>query len=233
MLTRLKKPLGYINRWRHRKGFGIHSPFAFHLVTSVLGESMPYYAYSRLASFVAAGRTHSHIYTRTYSCKNLFMLFRLVNFRQPRFIVEAGDGPLLCTLAMSMAKPSAACVAIGSMKRPAGRVTSLFLENPNNRVFTGNELKWLHHWLNEGNPLELFHVTSSTHYRELVEAALPYAGAHTLFVIENIHASREKSLWWQQLVESEATGVTFDLGRVGLLFFDKEAYCKLHYQLIF
>lgn len=39
-----------LRRWRTR-GFGIHSPFAFALMTKVIGETDPYYCYDTLHSF--------------------------------------------------------------------------------------------------------------------------------------------------------------------------------------
>ncbi len=38
--------LKYLTLWRHGRGFGIHSPFAFRFITEVLRMRVPYYAYS-------------------------------------------------------------------------------------------------------------------------------------------------------------------------------------------
>lgn len=40
--------MGWLARYRHSKGFGVHSPFAFRFITEVLGEKCPYYDYARL-----------------------------------------------------------------------------------------------------------------------------------------------------------------------------------------
>lgn len=42
--------MGWLARYRHSKGFGVHSPFAFRFITEVLGERCPYYDFDRLAS---------------------------------------------------------------------------------------------------------------------------------------------------------------------------------------
>lgn len=42
--------LGWLTRYRHSKGFGVHSPFAFRFITEVLGEKCPYYDFDRLPS---------------------------------------------------------------------------------------------------------------------------------------------------------------------------------------
>ena len=37
-----------LSRFRYRCGYGVHSPFAFSLITDVIYEKMPYYAYDLL-----------------------------------------------------------------------------------------------------------------------------------------------------------------------------------------
>ena len=45
----LKRPFIWLSRFRHRCGYGVHSPFAFNLITQVIYESTPYYKYRDLA----------------------------------------------------------------------------------------------------------------------------------------------------------------------------------------
>ncbi len=35
----------WIKRFRKRKGYGVHSPFAFQLITQVINQKTPYYAF--------------------------------------------------------------------------------------------------------------------------------------------------------------------------------------------
>ena len=50
MLLALKRPFIWLYRFRHRCGYGVHSPFAFNLITHVIYETTPYYKYKELAS---------------------------------------------------------------------------------------------------------------------------------------------------------------------------------------
>lgn len=42
-------------RWRHGRGFGIHSPFAYDFITRTLRERLPYYAYDSIDALAADG----------------------------------------------------------------------------------------------------------------------------------------------------------------------------------
>lgn len=64
-------------RISHRKGYGIHSPFAFNLVTGVIYERAQYYAYGELAEKFAAE-------ARDYPQRDLRLLLRLCNDAGPR-----------------------------------------------------------------------------------------------------------------------------------------------------
>ncbi len=62
----------WVVRFRHRRGYGIHSPFAFNLVRGVIYESGEYYAYAPL---------HTWRQTRLSDLreKDDRLLFRLIN----------------------------------------------------------------------------------------------------------------------------------------------------------
>ena len=68
--------LAYYKRWRHSKGFGIHSPFAYRFITEVLCQPLPYYSYSRIGSD-----------------KDLRLLVRLLAFFRPERIMIMSRNP--------------------------------------------------------------------------------------------------------------------------------------------
>lgn len=92
-MGRLRRYRTAFRRYRHSKGFGIHSPFAFRFVLNVLRERNPYYAYSGLAELrhSVIVRTRHHLrHPRIISLKNAKLIFRVVNYFNPRQVLQIG-----------------------------------------------------------------------------------------------------------------------------------------------
>ena len=88
LLLCIKRPFIWLSRFRYRCGYGVHSPFAFSLITDVIYEKMPYYAYSSLKK-EQKKMIRERGWTKGSQKVNRF-LFRLVNKVQPATIIEVG-----------------------------------------------------------------------------------------------------------------------------------------------
>ena len=88
LLLCIKRPFIWLSRFRYRCGYGVHSPFAFSLITDVIYEKMPYYAYSSLKK-EQKKMIRERGWTKGSQKVNRF-LFRLVNRVQPDTIIEVG-----------------------------------------------------------------------------------------------------------------------------------------------
>ena len=58
---------------------------------------------------------------------------------------------------------------------------------------------------------------------------LPYAKPDTVIVVEDL-GKKQKKEWWSEVIKDERIGVTFQMSKVGLLFFDPKM-TKQHYVL--
>ena len=76
----------WCRRFRYRCGYGVHSPSDFFLITSVVYEDLPYYAYERL-KMSSSSKSLPH-----YREKVNKLLFRLVNYFRPMSLIEVGEG---------------------------------------------------------------------------------------------------------------------------------------------
>ena len=78
----IRNPFVWLRRIRYRRGYGIHSPYAYNLVTGVLYNPGTYYAYSWLDRLLPPRVRLFHL--RSMAVHRL--LFRLANHWQPRLI---------------------------------------------------------------------------------------------------------------------------------------------------
>ena len=85
-------------------------------------------------------------------------------------------------------------------------------------------MELLCHSLQEFGTIDMLHIAHTTYYKEAINAALPYVSDRTLIVIEGIRTDKGKHEWWRNLLENRQTGITYDLGETGLLFFDRSRH---------
>ena len=81
-----RNPFVWLLRFRHRRGYGIHSPFAYNLVTQVLYCPGRYYADERLDGLF---KWWERIFCHRRVSRNR-LLFRLANYWQPKEVYIPG-----------------------------------------------------------------------------------------------------------------------------------------------
>lgn len=213
-----------INEWIRRKrnshGYGVQSPNDFHFVQHVLREKSAYYAYAELHKSIDALPPHlphypEHIYR---------LLFRLANHAKPKTMIEVGTGAGLSAQALAMARPSGQCITIASPNEHSKEVATILAHHPQVTTLIGDEMALFEQVLQEIGTIELLHIGHTSHYSEVVERALCHVNDNSLFVIEGLRDSAEKQAWWRSLQNNHNTGVSYDTGSVGILFFDKTRY---------
>lgn len=207
ILLALKRPFIWLARIRYRCGYGVHSPFAFELITDLIYEKTPYYAYRQLAAEQKKQAPHRGKGWNCETRKVNRLLFRLVNRYQPRLVIDAGVFSA-ASLYLQSGKVSAAYVF-------ASELSELFLE-----AGAPVDFLYLH---DEKNP---------TFVEEVFRICAARSTAQSVFVVHGIHYSRPMKALWKRLQSDARVGVSFDLYDVGILFFDTSKI-KQHYTVNF
>lgn len=209
-----------VNNWIRRKrnslGFGVQSPNDFYFVQNVLREKMHYYGYRDLRDLQRSTASSAGSYPEEINR----LLFRLANYAHPEVIVEVGTGSGLSACAMAIAHFFGQCITI-SERGGIDDVVSAFSQIV---VEEGDEVDCFCQIANRLGTIEMLHVAHTEHYQEVVDYALKHVCDRTLFVIEGIRDSKEKLDWWKSLQSCKPVSVSYDIGNLGLLFFDKHRH---------
>ena len=197
----------WCRRFRYRCGYGVHSPSDFFLITSVVYERLPYYAYERHKK-TSSSKSLPH-----YREKVNKLLFRLVNFYRPGSLIEVGEGNGEAFRYMNQARTSMVSVGLKGVEKEE---TLCRLEA---------ELKRL-------EKVDFLHIAFTPFYKEIFEIAFPYLHDESCVVVGDIYASAEREAWWKALISDERVRISFDLYDIGLLRFEKKRF-KQNYKVNF
>lgn len=86
----VRRPWIWLKRFRKRRGYGVHSPWAFSLIDGVILERGRYYAYDSLNKLHPWPVRLLKLYP--LQCRRL--LFRLANWVHPSSVLIIGDAPI-------------------------------------------------------------------------------------------------------------------------------------------
>ena len=197
----------WCRRFRYRCGYGVHSPSDFFLITSVVYERLPYYAYERLKK-TSSSKSLPH-----YREKVNKLLFRLVNFYRPESLIEVGEGNGEAFLYMNQARTFMVSVGLKGVEKEE---TLCRLETELERL----------------KKVDFLHIAFTPYYKEIFEIAFPYLHDESCVVVGDVYASAERKAWWKELISDERVRISFDLYDIGLLRFEKKRF-KQNYKVNF
>lgn len=177
----------WLVRFRHRRGYGIHSPFAFSFVTDVIYERGEYYAYAPLST-IHPGHGERPLLRR----RDLRLLFRIAN----------ASGAQEVLLAAHDAQRVKQYVAAA---RPRARFHTAAPDSSALRDALHN-LRGIHLAYAEAEALD----------RDTVELLLAAAEPNAYIVLHGIHRNATSRKSWGILRADSCTRVTFDLHDFGI-----------------
>jgi predicted O-methyltransferase YrrM len=213
------------NRWLTRQGFGVHSPWAYDLIENVINERHPYYAFEDLYAFWEKAPQDMPQYPQSRD----ELLFRLVNRFNPGYILEVGTGAGVSTGYLASVSKQSTVVTIDFPNPREKEVRHNLKKIKNIKYLAADVIKAVQDILDSGNIPQFIHIAHTALWRQIVEMILPYATPDMIIVVEDL-GKKQKKEWWKEIIKDERVGVTFQMKKVGLLFFDRKMN-KQHYVL--
>lgn len=235
---------------RYRRGFGVHSPFVFNLITKVIEEKCPYYSFydielvrkqllfreqritypDRQQKGVLKQRTLGEIVAREgIRPKHGALLFRLTNYFKAKSILQLGPVTGLSTLYLTSYAKGLRCIALENVPAFVPIARQTFEKAASNPIDlrVGGYMDLLPAALRDSGKLDFIYFNTLYEQQQnaaLFELCLKYVHEDTVFVFEGIKSSRQMRAFWQEVCACPDVTVTIDLYSLGLAFFNK----KLH-----
>ena len=213
------------NRWLTRQGFGVHSPWAYDLIENVINERNPYYAYEDLYTFWEKAPQYMPQYPQSRD----ELLFRLVNRFNPKFILEVGTGAGVSTGYLASVSKESKVITVDFPNPAEKEVRRNLKKIPNIEYIAADVLETVQDILDSEGIPQFIHIAHTALWRQVADMILPYATPSTVIVVEDL-GKKQKKEWWKEFIKDERVGVTFQMKKLGLLFFDRNM-TKQHYVL--
>lgn len=243
---------------RYRRGYGVHSPFVFNLITKVIEERCSYYSFYDIElirkqllfrdDIIAypdkqqkgklRRRTVGEIVEReAIKPKHGALLFRLANYFKPQSILQLGSSMGLSTLYLTSYASGLKCIALENIPEFAPIARIAYEKGARNPVDlrTGSNKELLPQALEELKQVDF--VFFNTLYEQpdnvwLFNECTKYVHDGSLFVFEGIKASRKMREFWKEICACPEVTVTIDLYSMGIVFFNKKLH-KRNYIVYF
>ncbi len=243
--------LKYILFSKHKKGFGIHSPFLYDLITLVFNDKTNKIAYRKIdllrkellkskeiinVTDIGAGsklfkstqRKISEI-VRYSSVKKKHgeLLYRISEFYKPKTILELGTSLGISCSYLSLGNPNAKIVTIEGCPQISKIAQNTFylLGIKNVTLVNGK--------FDEILPLSFFDL----HTLDLVffdgnhtkpatlnyfKQCVNYSNNNSIFIFDDVHWSIEMEEAWNEIKKNKKVTLTVDIEQFGIVFFEKE-----------
>ncbi len=235
---------------RNTMGYGVHSPYLFYIARTLIPETTPYYSFGdieharqqllqrqdivRVTDYGTGGgacqQTELPVGTiarKALKCpREAQLLFRLVNHLNAQMVVELGTSLGITTA--YLAKPHAEAQIVTF--EGSGALLGIAKQNwaklgiHNITAVEGNIDETLPREAVRWQTVDVAFLDAN-HRKEATlryfDILAAHAGEDSLFVVDDIRHSREMWEAWQAICEREDVTARFDLGSMGLVFFNR------------
>lgn len=254
------KYLQYYFTASNGKGHGIHSPFVFHFITSILKDQKYFPEYGIVEKLrkellkdktglmiedYGAGSALSNTKERSVASiaqnavkakKYSQLLFRIIKEYQPATVLELGTSLGITTSYLSLANPKAEIITMEGAASVAGTARNNFKRVGLNNisVVEGDFDKTLSSVISKLSSIDFVFVDGN-HRQEPTERyfqqILHRTHNDSILIFDDIHWSKEMEAAWQTIKAHSAVRCTIDLFFIGVVFFRKAFFEKQHFTI--
>lgn len=256
------KYFSYYLKASNGKGHGMHSPFVYDFIEQVLNDDRDFYAYTeteklrrellkdeRVIEVIDFGAGSSQLSSAKrkvadiarYSLKPkkyAQLLFRMVNYYQPKTILEMGTSLGITTACLALPSPECKVITMEGDHTIAGIAQNNFkkLGLNNIELAEGNFDKTLPVVIRQLSTVNFIFIDGNHRIEPTLryfEQLLPVTNNDTIIVMDDIYWSREMEQAWRQIKKHPQVNCTIDLFFIGIVLLRKEFKEKQHFTVRF
>jgi len=228
---------------RYRKGYGVHSPFTYNLITKVIEEKTPYYVFEDIENFRKEllnkdGSLKIPTVKETQSKNYGALLFRLINFFKCRTVLQIGGSTGVMSLYLALPLRSSCDCYVVEERNDLLESVQTFATNRSlkNLHWMGGldaeNLRRLKQKIASFDFIFINAMGDSVKTRDALRLTETFVYPNTVMVIDNIHKDKSMKKLWQEVKNRENVRLTIDLLSLGLVFFNTKLH-KQHYKNYF
>ncbi len=226
---------------RHRKGHGVHSPFVYNLITKVIEEKTPYYAFDKIKNVTQESNERKSANNRFFAKKNRehrygTLLFRLINFFKCNVVLEIGSPEEAIGLYMASANSECKCIVLDEDKYLCSRIKELAdkADLKNLQTKCGSYSEKIHEVFEEEEKIDLIFINIPEHDNcpDILSKSISNAGENCIFVLNGIRKNQRMKKLWDNVTQNSQITISIDLYTSGIFFLRKNIY-KQHYKTYF
>ncbi|MDR2231711.1 MAG: hypothetical protein LBE56_01155 [Tannerella sp.] len=231
----------------YRKGYGIHSPFVFDLITDVIEEDSAFYAYhtfSMIREQLLEDDRIIHCKGRKLKVRKALQqyvisqpegefLFRLANYLKPESILAIGSSMGFAPLYLAKYNSNVQCITLEN-EADLAHIADQLLHKESNRSFpviTGSYRDTIHDSIAHFRQIDCLFLAKEIKDDDsnvIFQQCLPLLHDKSYVVMAGIRSTSAKFQRWKQLCQHPRVTVAIDLVDLGLLFFNPKLHKKVY-----
>lgn len=224
MYSALQKLIKYIIYWftaANRKGHGIHSPFVFQFVTDVLNDDRFFYAFETLETIK---------YQQQYFKKYNQLLFKMVNNYQPKTVLCIDDRSNNTLFYLAEANSNSQIFYKENNFSQEKKVVENYPQPCLENIFFVDDLLII-----KTHKYDLVYINTNNNneLQNYFQILVPHLTEQSIFIINNIHASKQLEPTWNNIQHHPTVTLSIDLFQLGLVFFRPENKIPQHFIIKF
>ena len=201
-------------------GHGVHSPFAYQLITDVIRAKYVYYAYEDIEKVLINNRLSPNLITEDDR-----LAFRLTYFFKPNEVLQLNPGINIQTLFVLAANSSINITSL-AIKGDNEAVAWSLMQNVEKDRIKSSEVSELKNKKFNAIFLDISQIDEGD---LSIDKLIGMSDSECFWLLRGISNNNSKEKW-RQIVDDERLNVTFDLKKSGIAIINSR-YNKINYLL--